>query len=75
MLMQVSPTYTLLAKEVADLHRAARDGHVDGEMRVTEAHLVQVSLGHTRDHVLHVRADRADARKLHRVLSRQRRFV
>lgn len=33
-------------------------------MGVTEAHLVQVTLGDARDHVLHVRADGADARKL-----------
>lgn len=58
------PAHALLAEEVADLHRLSGDGHVDGEMGVTEAHLVQVTLGDTRDHVLHVRADGADARKL-----------
>lgn len=60
------PADALLAEEVADLHRAPGDGHVDGEMGVTEAHLVQVSLRHTGDHVVHVRADRADARELKR---------
>lgn len=58
------PAYALLAEEVADLHRAPSDRHVDGEMRVTETHLVQVSLRHTGDHVVHVRADGTDARKL-----------
>lgn len=59
------PPHALLANEVvADLHGLSGDGNVDGEMGVTEAHLVQVALGHTRDHVLHVRADGADARKL-----------
>ena len=60
------PADALLAEEVADLHRAPGDGHVDGEMGVTEAHLVQVPLGYTCDHVLHMRAHRADARELGR---------
>lgn len=64
------PADALLAEEVADLHRAAGDGHVDGEMGVTEAHLVQVSLSHTGDHVVHVRADRADARELQKARGR-----
>lgn len=64
--MRHLPAHALLAEEVTDLHRAAGDGHVDGEMGVTEAHLVQVPLGHTGDHVVHVRADGADARELHR---------
>lgn len=58
------PAHALLAEEVADLNGLPGDGDVDGEMGVTEAHLVQVTLGDTRDHVLHVRADGADARKL-----------
>lgn len=69
------PAHALLSQEVADLHRTARDGHVDGEMSVTEAHLVQVTLGHTGHHVVDVRADGADARELEwvreRVMSRE----
>lgn len=58
------PAHALLAEEVTDLHRASGDRHVDGEMGVTEAHLVQVPPGHTRDHVVHVRAHGADACEL-----------
>lgn len=42
-------------------------------MGVTEAHLVQVTLGDASDHVLHVRADGADARKLVKVLFADRK--
>ncbi len=63
-----------LAQEVADLHHLRRAGallgvrlhqrHVDGEVRVCEAHLVAEALGDARDHVLDVRAHRAQARQL-----------
>jgi len=57
-------THSLLTNEVSDLHGSVVQGNVDGEMRVAEAHLVEVALPHTSHHVLNVRAHGADASKL-----------
>jgi hypothetical protein len=58
------PAYTLLTQEVPDLHSPVGQGHVDGEMRVTEAHLVQEALSDTSDQVLNVGAHSTDAGQL-----------
>jgi hypothetical protein len=60
----LSPAYTLLTQEVPDLHSPVSQGDVDGEMRVTEAHLVQEALSDTSDQVLNVGAHSADAGQL-----------
>jgi len=55
---------TLLSQEVTDLNSVSRKGHIDGEMRVYETHLVKESLGDTNHHVVNVRADGTDACEL-----------
>lgn len=59
-----SPAHSLLSQEVPNLNNATRGRHVDGEVSVNEAHLVQVALGNPRDHVVDVRANGADGGEL-----------
>jgi len=56
--------HALFAKEVTDLDILSSGVHIDGEMRVNEAHLVAESLRDTYDHVLNVGAHGADAGEL-----------
>jgi len=60
-LKKLNTSNSLLTQEITDLHGLLTGvvdaGAVDGEMSVTETHLVLESLGDTTDHVLDVRAD------------------
>jgi hypothetical protein len=47
----------ITARVVSPTHHAVSDGHVDGEVRIHEAHLVEEALGHALNEVLDVRAD------------------
>jgi hypothetical protein len=63
-LQKLHLTHTLLPAEVADFDDVACKRHVDGEVAVHKAHLIDEALGDAHEHVIDVRADRSDACQL-----------
>lgn len=73
---RVNGTHDLLTQEVADQDLLATVGDlgVDREVRVHQAHVVAVGVGHAGDHVVDVRADSAQGRQLLQQTEVQRDF-
>lgn len=57
-------THSLLSHEVTNFHSLSSDGNVDREVRIHKSHFVQEPHLYTRDHVLNMRANCANACKL-----------
>jgi hypothetical protein len=63
-LQQFHLAHTLLPAEVTNFDDVSGERHVDGEVAVHEAHLVNEAFGHAHEHVIDVRADCSDAGQL-----------
>merc|ERR1740121_1222694 len=72
----VDDTVDLLSQEVLDGDALATidDLSSDRKMRIYQAHVVSVALGYTRNHIVDVRADRAQASRLLGQSEEQRDF-